>query len=108
MYVEGYLKEGIRIDTLVPQNEPGYSANGYPTMTLESWQEAELASQFRSELILLWIVSYPMSTDMLPTQRIPGEEARRGVPQSRPGHQDRHLRPQLGQPAVRQGHTERP
>ena len=45
MYVEEYLKEGIRIDTLVPQNEPGYSANGYPTMTLESWQEAELASE---------------------------------------------------------------
>ena len=35
-----------------------------------------------------------------------GQEARRGVPDPRPGHQDRHLRPQLGQLAVRQGHPE--
>ena len=35
-----------------------------------------------------------------------GQEARRGIPEPRPGHQDRHLRPQLEQLAVRQGHLE--
>ena len=50
MYVEAYLANGIRIDTLVPQNEPGYSADGYPTMTVESWQEAELGSYSRHYL----------------------------------------------------------
>ena len=35
-----------------------------------------------------------------------GQEARRGVPEARPGHQDHHLRPQLGQLAVRKGHLE--
>ena len=42
MYVQAYLDNGIRIDTLVPQNEPGYGPNGYPSMTVEAWQEAEL------------------------------------------------------------------
>ena len=44
MYVEAYLENGIHIDTLVPQNEPGYGPNGYPSMVVESWQEAELES----------------------------------------------------------------
>ena len=44
MYVEAYLQNGIHIDTLVPQNEPGYGPNGYPSMIVESWQEAELGS----------------------------------------------------------------
>ena len=42
MYVQAYLDNGIRIDTLVPQNEPGYGPNGYPSMIVEAWQEAEL------------------------------------------------------------------
>ena len=44
MYVEAYLENGIRIDTLVPQNEPGYGPNGYPSMIVEPWQEAELVN----------------------------------------------------------------
>ena len=69
MYVEEYLENGIRIDTLVPQNEPGYSANGYPTMTLESWQEAELvkklAEEFRSRNLDTKIVIYGHNWDNL-------------------------------------------
>lgn len=49
MYVEAYLENGIHIDTLVPQNEPGYGPNGYPSMVVESWQEAELVKKLAEE-----------------------------------------------------------
>ena len=29
MYIEAYAQQGIRIDTFVPQNEPGFEPNGY-------------------------------------------------------------------------------
>ena len=29
MYIEAYGQQGIHIDTLVPQNEPGFQPNGY-------------------------------------------------------------------------------
>ena len=29
MYIEAYEQQGIRIDTFVPQNEPGFEPNGY-------------------------------------------------------------------------------
>jgi len=49
MYIEAYEQQGIRIDTFVPQNEPGFEPNGYPSMILDSTQEAELIKKLVEE-----------------------------------------------------------
>ena len=40
-YLSSYADAGINIEYIIPQNEPLHSANGYPTMILNSNQETE-------------------------------------------------------------------
>ena len=41
-YLSSYADAGINIEYIIPQNEPLHSANGYPTMILNSNQETKL------------------------------------------------------------------
>lgn len=69
MYVQAYRDNGIHINTIVPQNEPGFEPNGYPSMILDSWQEAELiqklVEEFRSRGLDTKLVIYGHNWDNL-------------------------------------------
>jgi len=48
-YIQGYAAEGITIHSMVPQNEPLFYADGYPSMFLEPQDEATLVSAMHRE-----------------------------------------------------------